>query len=419
MPPLSANLDANNASRVQFNRPVTLEEARKYLWRFSPPKDALCGDPTEFPTVGRQQRFVIKKGDPSLILNLPQDLYIESMRRNILRSNVPVDLPNWVPPTIRQTILSGTLPSGVTRFPGIKPYGDYVVWISRGALYTEAQVYQEYPDDPDFYLAITKQDGWAARILHQVYTGTNKDMSYFVEQKHRSPQWARDELRRINGELFKLVIEGAMNILTTGAAITGVANSVRSSADQVIKAAEKTNFANAKSSSAIEEIRMSQDEYRTALKRAFPADQLDSVARTVDEIGQRAAESVGEDPNFLKALLKGDWKTAGNLFHDAAKKVARALPAGSLPAGWSITAEETIQAGKGGSRLDLLLRGPGGELLEFDWKTTAMSALSSGSRKEMVKHLGDIWLNISGSVIKQQSRSWVDYVRPYFPSFNW
>jgi len=419
MAPLSATFDADNVSCVQFNRPVTLEEARKYLWRFSPPQDALRPDPADLNKTGRHQRYLIKTGDPSLMLYLPQDLYFEYSRRSILKSKGPIELPKWVPLPIQQIVLKGNLPSGVTRFSGTKPWGDYVVWISRGALYSDIQIYQEFPEDAEFYLGIAKQDGWKAHLLQQVCAESNRDMKYFVEQKHMSPYAARDELRRINGEVFKLVLEASMNLLSSGAAISAVTNAVRFSPDEVADAAERANFANGKSKEAIQEIKVSQDEYKQALKRVFPADQLDSVARTVDEVGQRAAERVAKDPEFLKALTNEDWTTAGNLFHDAAKREARALPPGALPTGWRLTAEETIQAGKGGSRLDLLLRGPGGERLEFDWKTTAMSALSKPSRDEMVKHLGDIWLNVGGTTFRQQSRSWTDYVRPYFPAFHW
>jgi len=281
------------------------------------------------------------------------------------------------------------------------------------------QVYQEYPDDIDFYLDVAHGDGHKARLLHQVYTTYNKDIRYFVEEKGLSPDSARSELQRINAELFKLVIEGAMNIVTAGAAVTAVGASIRSSADQVVEAAERTNFASTKNSSAVEEIRLSQQEYKAALGRVFPNHQLEPVARTVDDIGQRAAERLAKDPDFLRALTRRDWKTAGNMFHDAAKQEARAMPAGSLPPGWTLTAEETVQSGKGGSRLDLFLRGPSQERVEVDWKTTGSSALSSEARKEMAKHAGHILVHPTGGpVTSQQSRSWVDYIRPHFPGLG-
>jgi hypothetical protein len=337
----------------------------------------------------------------------------------VLTSKAPAQLPNWVPRNVKDMIFRGSLPNGVTRFPGLKPWGDIVVWMSKGS-YTSVEVYQEYPEDIDYYLKVTNDDGHKARLLHQVYTGFNKDMRYFVEEKRFSPEMARNEIRRINDEVFKLVLEASVNILSTGAAISALGNSIRSSSEAVLATAERTRFATPKASPAlVQEVKLSEQEYRAALSRAFPSHQLDPIARAVDEIGQRAAERVSNNPKFVQALLKKDWKTAGNLFHDAAKQEARAVKPGILPPGWKLTAEETIQAGKGGSRLDVFLRGPKGERIEFDWKTSGISALSSSARKEMAKHAGQIVVNVGGTVTKQESRTWVDYVRSYFPKLEW
>jgi hypothetical protein len=418
MDPLKARVDTNDSSRIIFSHALTLEEARRYLWKRPPPVDALRPDPKEFAVHGRQRQYLIKK-DLDVVLSLDHGLANEYVKRiKPISSTAPAELPKWVPETVRQTILRGNLPNGVTRFPGVKPWGDIVAWINRNGGYTEIQVYEEYPEDINYYLEITRQDGRQARLLQQVYTGFNNDMTYFLD-KGFSPDMARSEIRRINDEVFKLVLEGAVSMLSAGAGISAVGASIRSSANGVIETAERTSFASTKAPEAIKEIRLSQEEYRTALSRVFPAHHLDPLARTVDDIGQRAAERLADDPNFLRALLKRDWKTAGNMFHDAAKREARALTPGSLPPGWQLTAEETIQSGKGGSRLDLFLRGPAGERIEFDWKTSGMSALSSDARKEMAKHAGQIVVKTGGKVISQESRSWVDYVRAYFPSVKW
>ncbi len=118
-------------------------------------------------------------------------------------------------------------------------------------------------------------------------------------------------------------------------------------------------------------------------------------------------------------MQSGNWRLAGTLFHSAAAREARSLPPSALPPGWIIQAEHVIQSGAGGSRADILLRGPAGELVEFDWKTTGRSALSSGSRSEMARHAGQITANISGTLTTQQSRSWVDYMRPLMPGVAW
>jgi hypothetical protein len=84
-----------------------------------------------------------------------------------------------------------------------------------------------------------------------------------------------------------------------------------------------------------------------------------------------------------------------------------------------MTAERTIQAGRGGSRADLLFEGPGGQVIEFDWKTRGASALSSRTEQQMARHATQIGANMGGTVTRQESRSWIDYVRPLMPGVNW
>lgn len=168
-----------------------------------------------------------------------------------------------------------------------------------------------------------------------------------------------------------------------------------------------------------EEIRVGQADYESALGRVFPSQFLNQITRTMDDVGNRAAQNVAASPLFVQAVENRNWKLAGTLFHSAAAREARALPAAALPPGWTIQAEHVIQAGKGGSRADILLRGPAGELIEIDWKTTGRSALSSQSREEMTRHAGQIAVNVGGTLTTQQSRSWVDFVRPLLPGLSW
>lgn len=68
----------------------------------------------------------------------------------------------------------------------------------------------------------------------------NKDMRYFVEIKGVSPENARSEIRRINDEVFKLILEGAVALLTAGAGIAQVNNTIRMSAKKVSDAARRS-----------------------------------------------------------------------------------------------------------------------------------------------------------------------------------
>lgn len=167
------------------------------------------------------------------------------------------------------------------------------------------------------------------------------------------------------------------------------------------------------------EVKLSESGYRGALSHTFPAHALDPVFSAVDGIGQRAAQRAVQNPAFVQAVQNGNWTLAGTLYHSAAAQEARALPAAALPAGWRIEAERGIQSGAGGGRADILLHGPGNIVAEVDWKTTGRSALSSASRSEMTRHAGQITTNIGGTLSTQQSRSWIDHVRPLLPGIKW
>lgn len=187
-------------------------------------------------------------------------------------------------------------------------------------------------------------------------------------------------------------------------------NTIQSAPGRLNNMDAMTELANTRAAQGVEEIRMSQAEYRAALQRVFPG-QVDDISRMVDEIGQRAAQRAINDPLFIQAVRNGNVTQAGTLFHSAAAIETRAVPASALPQGWTLTAEEVIQAGAGGSRTDLLFRGPAAQRVEIDWKTTGRSAMSSAARQEMQRHAGQITVNIGGTVTRQESRSWVDYVR--------
>jgi len=182
-------------------------------------------------------------------------------------------------------------------------------------------------------------------------------------------------------------------------------------AAQASKAAKEAHAAREAIAGA-DEIKLTQAEYEAALKMVFPSQFVDPVAKLVDGIGQAAAARAMKNPRFVQALESGNMTLAGTFFHTAAKEEARLVPASSLPAGWALEAERTIKSGRGGSRADILLNGPGAAFVEFDWKTSGKSALSSGSRKEMTRHAGQITVNLNGTLTTQESRSWMDYVRP-------
>lgn len=168
-----------------------------------------------------------------------------------------------------------------------------------------------------------------------------------------------------------------------------------------------------------EEIRVSDQEYLEAMGMVFPGRFFNRFVRVTDGIGDRAAQRAVSNPQFVFAVQNGNWPLAGTLFHSAAAQEVRNLPASALPAGWVIEAERTIQAGLGGSRADILISGPNGEIIEYDWKTTGRSAISFQARREMSRHAGQITSNIGGTLVTQESKSWVDFVRPLLHGVDW
>jgi hypothetical protein len=160
-----------------------------------------------------------------------------------------------------------------------------------------------------------------------------------------------------------------------------------------------------------EEIKLSEAEYENALKMVSRAN-TSMKWLSLWRISEGAGKCAMENPRLVQAMQDGNMTLAGTFFHSAAAKEARGVPAAMLPKGWTLEAERTIQSGAGGSRADILLRGPGADLVESDWKTTGRSALSSGSRKEMARHAGQITVNIGGKLTTNNpAAGWTTFVR--------
>lgn len=236
---LSVTIDPVDFHRLVFSELVTLARAIAFLWA-RPPRspDALRPDPAERAVNGAQRRFIIDTSSVDLLLGLRQEVMTQYVSITPIRAAEPRPLPNWLPLHVREQILGFSLPGGVHRFAGTEPWGDIVVWIRRGD-YMVAEVYQEFPETLAYYLDITDGDHWTANMLVDVYTHFNADMAYFVEQKGMSPTDARSEIRRINNEVFKLVLEGAVSVLTTGAGITAANNAMRAMAPKIVAVAKR------------------------------------------------------------------------------------------------------------------------------------------------------------------------------------
>jgi hypothetical protein len=234
---LSVKVDVDqrtNTKTLTFNKAVSLQEASSFLWRSL--GNAALLKPTGFLVGGKAQSFILETHDLATIMSLKPDVRDAIVRGSALHSNAkPYDFAQWVPKDVQDDIRGQKLPKGVKRYPGPPEWGDIVVWTGN----VSVQIYMEFPSSMTFYSRIAK-DGHQAKLLHFAYTQYNKDMHFFVNTKGLSPEDARSEIRRINEEVFKLIIEGAVAMLSSGVGISQVNNAMRFDAEQISNAARRS-----------------------------------------------------------------------------------------------------------------------------------------------------------------------------------
>ncbi len=205
------------------------------------------------------------------------------------------DFPGWLPKSIQDDIVSGKLDKGVTHYKGSGEWGDIVVWRGNASV----QFYQEFPDSLQYYQRITNNKR-TARLVHFAYTEWNRDLRYLVEDKGMSPEDARDELRRINEEIFKLIIEGVAK-WTLAASYSMVGSGMRASANEVAAATRRSaRFAKSEEAEALEAEEASastKPPESPALKRLL-ADQ-----RNVQKMNLQRSSSVLQKPTRFRHSL--------------------------------------------------------------------------------------------------------------------
>jgi hypothetical protein len=239
---VSANVDSSNPAVLVFSEPTSLSDAAAYLWGAGPrtSQNALKPAPGEAARFGKQRRFVLDTSSLDNVLTIRvqhiQRYYLERIRGNVIQSRGSRQLPAWVPPHIQRDLIEGRTTGRVTRYPGVPPWGDIVAWRDASGSYVDIQVYQEFPSDESFYLQLADQDTRSARLLRFAYTQYNRDMAYFVGSGV-SPERARQQIREINDECFRLILGATATIMTSAAAISAVGSSMRMSAPQVAQAA--------------------------------------------------------------------------------------------------------------------------------------------------------------------------------------
>jgi len=230
---ISVSVDPQTLKKeVAFDRAITGAEASMILFHDSQHAGVLA------PTGGHlsSRSFQLLTRDIGTIMSLRADVRDAIIQGSVLRSNAkPWDFPAWVPQNVRDDITSGKLPAGVTRYPTSGDWGDIVVWKGNATV----QLYWEFPDSMDFYVRLCGDES-KARLVHYAYTQYNKDMRHFVDEKGMSPEDAKSELRRINEEVFKLIIEGAVAMLSSGVGIAQVNNTIRANADRMASATRRS-----------------------------------------------------------------------------------------------------------------------------------------------------------------------------------
>jgi hypothetical protein len=171
-------------------------------------------------------------------------------------------------------------------------------------------------------------------------------------------------------------------------------------------------------------VNVSPTEYAQRLSFVTPAQFDDAVLNAVEQAGQRAATTLSNPANargarFIQACQARNWTLAGTLFHAEAAIQIRAMAATLAGRNITIRAEDVVQSGAGGSRLDVTAVDGAGNHYAIDWKTTGKSALSTGSRREMDRHAAQYAANRPAPLNVQISKSWVDFVRAQIPNVNW
>jgi hypothetical protein len=166
---------------------------------------------------------------------------------------------------------------------------------------------------------------------------------------------------------------------------------------------------------------LSRGEYEARIGSVIPGQYDNPIFNVVERAGQSAADVLTDATNptgarFIQTCQAGNWALAGTLFHSEAARQLRQLAA---PLSIQVRAEDTVQSGSGGSRLDVSAIDKEGLHYSIDWKTTGRSGLSTGSREEMRRHARQYLANRGTPLDVQISKSWVDFVRSRIQGVTW
>lgn len=168
------------------------------------------------------------------------------------------------------------------------------------------------------------------------------------------------------------------------------------------------------SNQSFSEIRVSQAKYLSLLRHVHPLDGQDRALRLLHRIGREGMRAASRNPAFVKALSQKNIRVAGTLAHSALAKTALRYVGAFKKLGLKLGVEETIQKGRGGSRLDIRLQGGKSPIhIIADWKTNGRSALRSV--KQAGKHASQTLSKHAGKIADHMALNWQDYLRQVSP----
>ncbi|HKQ53442.1 MAG TPA: hypothetical protein VJT74_13790, partial [Pyrinomonadaceae bacterium] len=225
--------------------PLTRAAAVEWLWggRVQPPAERFKADPSQGPADGPQRRF---------LFNVTPDEFVEArqdFKDQYLKDGPGLNLARqlngivWLPQAIRRQLLNMDSRGELFRsdrkpvvkvFPGQAPWGNIVAWAGPYEFrrWNTLEVYQYFPAEKQFYVNLL-DDNFRGNLLYLAYKSFNADIKYFVEEKLMRPTDAREEMFRINVEVFKALIQ-AWSDVVSGMVGQGAANtSLKGSADSV------------------------------------------------------------------------------------------------------------------------------------------------------------------------------------------
>ncbi|MFN0053692.1 MAG: hypothetical protein ACKV0T_16045 [Planctomycetales bacterium] len=165
------------------------------------------------------------------------------------------------------------------------------------------------------------------------------------------------------------------------------------------------------------ENRLSQAEFQAALEHQHPQHYTDVRQRFMLRVGRVTARLLNSNPEFIDKLKNGDWKGAGNQWHNTADRVLKKMvKSGKAPRELQVESEKTLKDGKGGSRVDAIIADLKRQFAIFDYKTNAKSALKSGPQADKHSDHTEKHPDYGAKPTVHQAINWVDLIRKYAPN---